>query len=208
MRRVRQVHWQDVAELHLHGGGRAIVAQVLKVLGDTLGCRMAEAGEFTRRAFDQGKLDLTETEGWRTSSIRRRKGQRRQALRQMEGGLRTLVEGWRSRILELSALLAAELDFSDEGDVGSGLEVVGQQGIRDLILEVDDVLNSSRIAERVRDGVRVVIAGAPNVGKSSLMNAIVGQDVAIVGLARVYGMSSKCGSISPAFRSGSSTRPA
>jgi tRNA modification GTPase len=170
---------EDCAEFHLHGGV-AVMAALVGALGRFEGLRPAEPGEFTRRAFLNGKLDLTEVEGLADLIDAQTEAQRRQALRQMEGGLGHRVEAWRSRILEASALIAAEIDFADEGDVAS----LARQDIAELVAPVlDDLrvgLTHGRAGERLRDGLNVVIAGPPNVGKSTLLNALARRNAAIV----------------------------
>jgi tRNA modification GTPase len=170
---------EDCAEFHLHGGV-AVVAALVAALGRFEGLRPAEPGEFTRRAFLNGKLDLTEVEGLADLVDAQTEAQRRQALRQMEGSLGHRVEGWRTRILEASALIAAEIDFADEGDVAG----LAQQDIAALVAPVlDDLrveLSRGPAGERLRDGLNVVIAGPPNAGKSTLLNALARRNAAIV----------------------------
>lgn len=167
---------EDVAELHLHGG-RSVVAAVLAALGAMEGLRAAEPGEFTRRAFENGRIDLAEAEGLADLLEAETQSQRRSALALAGGALSRQVEAWQARILALAAEVEAALDFSDEGDVGEL-----SAGFRDRLREIVEDLTSwlrRPPAERLRDGVRVVVAGPPNAGKSSLLNALTGRDAAI-----------------------------
>lgn len=167
---------EDLAELHLHGG-RAVVAAVLAALGGIPGCRMAEAGEFTRRAFENGRIDLTEAEGLAGLLAAETELQRRSALALAEGGMGRLVATWETTLLRESARLEALLDFSDEGDVADDLpDIAPLQGLADEMA----ALLASPPAERLRDGVKVVLGGPPNAGKSSLFNALIDRDAAIV----------------------------
>lgn len=167
---------EDLCELHLHGG-RAVVAAVLAELGRLPGLRAAEAGEFTRRAFENGRIDLAEAEGLADLLAAETESQRRAALVLAEGGLGRRVEAWQAALLAVAALVEAELDFSDEGDVGTGADVSGR--IAALSRDILPTL-AAPPAERLRDGVRVVVAGPPNAGKSSLFNVLVDRDAAIV----------------------------
>ncbi len=170
---------EDVAELQLHGG-RAVIAAVLAVLGRIEGLRPAEAGEFTRRAFENGRLDLTAIEGLADLIGAETEAQRRQAYRQMKGLLGDRAETWRGRLIEALALVEARIDFSDEADVPE--ELVGPalaiaQGLR---AEIADALAQAGRGERLRDGLVVAIAGPPNAGKSTLLNKIARREAAIV----------------------------
>jgi tRNA modification GTPase len=167
---------EDVAELQLHGG-RSVVAAVLAALGTLDGLRPAQPGEFTRRAFDNGKIDLSEAEGLADLLFSETQSQRRAALALAGGALGRQVEAWQARLLAAAARIEAELDFSDEGDVPADMGVAAG-ALRDLVGEIESWLRRPP-AERLREGVRVVIAGPPNAGKSSLLNALAGRDAAI-----------------------------
>ena len=170
---------EDMCELHLHGG-RAVLSAALAALAAIPGCRPAGPGEFTRRAFENGKLDLTAAEGIIDLIDADTDAQRRQALRQASGELSTLYEGWRRRLIEAQGLLEASIDFADEGDVAETAELNGLAEAASLALIIERHLKDGRRGEIVREGFRIVIAGPPNVGKSSLMNALARRDVAIV----------------------------
>jgi len=169
---------EDQAELHIHGG-LATRAAVLRVLGSLEGCRPAQAGEFTRRAFLNGRMDLSQVEGLADIIDAETEAQRRQAMRQLGGRLGNAAEGWRDRVLQALALLEASLDFSDEGDVPEGLEAEILRLTGEVEGEIAGAL-ATRSGERLREGLTVVLAGPPNAGKSTLLNALARRDVAIV----------------------------
>lgn len=170
---------EDCAELHVHGG-KAVVAAVLASLSRKPGLRAAEAGEFTRRAFLNGKLDLTSAEGLADLVSAETEAQRRLALINAEGGQRELYESWRSRLLHARAMIEAELDFADESDVPGSVSEMVWADIAAMQKEIINHIDDYRTAEIIRDGFRVVLVGAPNAGKSSLLNALARRDVAIV----------------------------
>lgn len=170
---------EDVAEFHLHGG-RAVIKAVLAAIGSVPECRMAEPGEFSRRAFLNGKLDLTSAEGLADLIDAETETQRRQALLQSSGALSALYEDWRRRLIEACALVEAGIDFSDEADVSRWVFDQAAGAVRDLSKSIASHLDDGRRGEIIRDGFRAVLAGAPNAGKSSLLNALARRDAAIV----------------------------
>lgn len=169
---------EDVVEFHVHGG-RAVIAGVLMTLSRFDGVRAAEPGEFTRRAFENGKLELTAIEGLADLIDAETEGQRRQALRQMEGALGKIYDGWRGRLIKLLAHAEAEIDFADE-DLPDGLLARAGRELSVLAHEIQNHLDDGHRGERLRDGVEVAIVGPPNVGKSSLLNRLAGREAAIV----------------------------
>lgn len=169
---------EDVVELHVHGG-RSVVAAVESAIAAISGTRRAAPGEFTRRALENGVIDLTEAEGLGDLLSAQTETQRRAALRMAEGGVRFLVENWRGRLVTLAAVIEAQLDFSDTDDVGTESTQHIHADLGELSDEIAKLVEVPSV-ERLHDGIRVVIAGPPNSGKSTLLNALTGRDVAIV----------------------------
>ncbi len=170
---------EDVAELQLHGG-QAVIAGVLDALGEVEGCRLAEPGEFTRRAFENGRLDLTAVEGLADLIGAETPAQRRQAFRQLKGLIGDRAEAWRRRLIEALALVEARIDFSDEADVPEDLIGPAVHAAQQLRSEIASALAGAGRGERLREGLVVAIAGPPNAGKSTLLNRLARRDVAIV----------------------------
>src|SRR3954453_9169469 len=169
---------EDMAELHLHGG-RAVVAAVLAALGELEGFRPAEEGEFTGRAFANGRLDLTAVEGLGDLVFAEAEAQRAQAMRQFSGALSGRADAWRSRLIEALALIEARIDFSDQ-DVPDDLVSPALDVARELVAEIGKTLADEHRGERLREGLTVAIAGPPNAGKSSLLNRLARREAAIV----------------------------
>jgi tRNA modification GTPase len=170
---------EDLAELQIHGG-RAVIAAVLKTLGELPGFRLAEPGEFTRRAFEAGRLDLTAVEGLADLVGAETEAQRRQALGQLRGLLGGRAEAWRERVIEALALVEAGIDFSDEGDVPQELVPKAKEIVRKVEAEIAEALAGAGRGERLREGLWVAIAGPPNAGKSTLLNRLAQREAAIV----------------------------
>lgn len=170
---------EDCAEFHLHGG-RAVVDALIAALLAVGGMRPAEAGEFTRRAFVNGKMDLVEAEALADLVNAETEAQRRFAMVSAGGAQSALYEGWRKRIVHARAMIEAELDFADESDVPGSVAASVWQDVETLAKEIEAHVAGFHRAEILREGFSVVIVGAPNAGKSSLLNALARRDVAIV----------------------------
>jgi tRNA modification GTPase len=169
---------EDVAEFHIHGGS-AVQRGLLEALAGLPGLRLAEPGEFTRRAFENGKLDLTAAEGVADLVAARTAGQRRQALAQMAGGLGRIYDSWRDDLVRLLAHLEADIDFPDE-DLPAGVAASARQALDGVCRALTAHIDDEGRGERVRDGFRIAIIGAPNAGKSSILNRLAKRDAAIV----------------------------
>ncbi|TPI34801.1 tRNA uridine-5-carboxymethylaminomethyl(34) synthesis GTPase MnmE [Mesorhizobium sp. B3-1-6] len=170
---------EDVAEFHVHGS-RAVAAKMLETITQFEGVRHAEPGEFTRRAFLNGKFDLVETEALADLVNAETEAQRRFALRNAEGTQSELYSSWRRRLIHARAMIEAEIDFADEEDVPGSVSEAVWSDVSAMIGEIDRHVEGFKAAEIIRDGFEVVILGAPNAGKSSLFNALARRDAAIV----------------------------
>ena len=169
---------EDCAEFHCHGS-IAVVRALLARLSKFEGLRAADAGEFTKRAFLNGKIDLTSAEGLSDLLAAETEGQRKLAISQADGGLKALYDGWRQRLVQLRSMVEAAIDFSEEDDVAIRAMKTLLSGSGALITEISAHVGNYRSVEIIQDGFRVVILGAPNAGKSSLLNALAGREVAI-----------------------------
>ncbi|VXC88715.1 tRNA modification GTPase MnmE [Oceanicaulis sp. 350] len=169
---------EDCAEFHVHGGSAVIEALADRLMA--LGARPAEAGEFTRRAFQNGKMDLTEAEGLADLIDAETEGQREQALSQMTGSLRSLYEDWREQLISVLAAIEGEVDFPDEEDVPDTLSDTAGPPLEALSQALAQHLDDGRRGERVREGFSIALIGEPNAGKSTLLNALARRDAAIV----------------------------
>lgn len=170
---------EDCAELHVHGG-RAVVDALLSSVISVEGVRLADAGEFSRRAFENGKFDLTEIEGISDLIAAQTEAQRKQALSQSGGSLRNLYDGWRQELIRIQAMMAAEIDFVEEDDVPEDSGVACFSEIDSVAKEIRSHLDDDKVGEIIRDGFKVAIMGPPNAGKSTLLNTLAKRDVAIV----------------------------
>lgn len=170
---------EDCAELHVHGSP-AVVRSLLRDITAMPGLRLAEAGEFTRRAFLNGKLDLTEVEGLGDLIDAETETQRQQAVARLAGGLSQQIASWRETLLDARAEIEARLDFSDESDVSTGLPAAVAVAVEQLSGDLAQAIESVGRGRIVREGIRVALAGPPNAGKSSLLNALARSDLAIV----------------------------
>lgn len=170
---------EDTAELQVHGSP-AVVRALLRAIAAMPGLRLAEAGEFTRRAFLNGRLDLTEVEGLGDLILAETETQRQQAVARLAGGLSDRIALWREALLDARAEIEARLDFSDEVDVSGELPASVIAAIEQLSTELAQAIESVGRGRIVREGLRVALAGPPNAGKSSLLNALAKSDLAIV----------------------------
>lgn len=170
---------EDTLELYLHGGP-AVIEHALKALTDFPDVRLAEPGEFTRRAFEAGKLDLTEAEGVADIIEAETRAQKAQALRQLGGGLTQIYESWRDELTGILALIEVMIDFPDEGDVPEDTLAPIFSRMDHVIASIIEALGDQGVGERIRDGFRIAIIGLPNAGKSSILNRLARRDAAIV----------------------------
>ncbi|WP_039759454.1 tRNA uridine-5-carboxymethylaminomethyl(34) synthesis GTPase MnmE [Bartonella queenslandensis] len=170
---------EDCAEFHLHGG-KAVVNRFLDELSTFSGCRIAEAGEFSRRAFMEGKLDLVQAEGLADLIEAETESHRRLAVMGTSGHLTKLYRDWRQKLIKARAFIEAELDFSDEADIPNAISDKIWKDVEELCISLREHIREGERASILRDGLKIVIAGAPNSGKSSIMNRLSGRSVSIV----------------------------
>lgn len=170
---------EDTLELYLHGGP-AVITHAISTLTKEPGVRLAEPGEFTRRAFEAGKIDLTEAEGVADIIEAETNAQKAQALRQLTGGLTEQYDRWRAELTGILALIEVAVDFPDEDDAPDETTQPVVRKLNDLIEDIEAALGDRGIGEKIRDGFRIAIIGAPNAGKSTLLNRLAGRDAAIV----------------------------
>ncbi len=170
---------EDTLELYLHGGP-AVIDHALRALTSVSGIRLAEPGEFTRRAFENGKLDLTEAEGVADIIEAETTAQKSQALRQLGGGLTEIYDAWREELTGALALIEVMIDFPDEGDVPEDTAAPILERLGKVIAEIETGLGDRGVGERIRDGFRIAIVGPPNAGKSSILNRLARREAAIV----------------------------
>ena len=170
---------EDSLELNLHGG-QAVIEHTLKTLTAMEGVRLAEPGEFTRRAFENGKLDLTQAEGVADLIEAETSAQKAQALRQLDGALSETYSDWQRQLTEILALLEVSIDFPDEGDAPETVDAPAMEKLEALRIQIVNALGDDGIGERIRDGFRIAIIGPPNAGKSTLLNCFARRDAAIV----------------------------
>ena len=170
---------EDSLELNLHGG-QAVIEHALATLTSFEGVRLAAPGEFTRRAFENGKLDLTQAEGVADLIDAETAAQKTQALRQLDGALSDTYSDWQNQLTEILALLEVSIDFPDEGDAPQTVDAPALKKLETLRTQMTEALGDGGIGERIRDGFRIAIIGAPNAGKSTLLNRLAKRDAAIV----------------------------
>ena len=170
---------EDLVELHCHGS-IAVVEAVIALACQKKECRLAARGEFSQRAFENGRIDLVQAEGIADLIDSTSELQMKQAARFVAGDASETIQAWRKQVLEASAFLAASIDFSDEGDVSEEAHAPARDIIRQLVSDFDKSLETAQTATRIRDGIRIAIIGVPNAGKSTLMNALLSRDAAIV----------------------------
>ncbi|MEL6258962.1 MAG: tRNA uridine-5-carboxymethylaminomethyl(34) synthesis GTPase MnmE, partial [Pseudomonadota bacterium] len=170
---------EDSAEFHLHGGV-AVVEHVLKTLTAAKGVRLAEPGEFSRRAFEAGRMDLTQAEAVADLIDAESEAQKASALRQLAGERSRIYADWRTRLLRAAALVEAMIDFPDEDDAPDDVELDIRSVLSGVLEDIDAALDDEGLGERLRDGFRIALVGPPNAGKSTLMNALSRRDVSIV----------------------------
>ncbi len=170
---------EDVVEFHVHGG-RAVVDAIFSVLSGLEGLRQAESGEFAYRAFENGKIDLTQAEGLADLIASESEAQRIQAQSAVNGKARTQLESWLEKLISMRTLIEAEIDFVDEGDIPDSVSEQVWTGVREMVREIDWHLSLLNVGEIIRNGFRVTLLGKPNAGKSTLLNCLAGRDIAIV----------------------------